>query len=480
MAKASRHRVLTLLLATLSISLMSTSAFGQRRVSEEALLFERLKDGVFTILSEYGEGTGFLADASGLVVTNAHVLAGSERVRVKTDPTVKVEAIVIEVDKARDIALLRIHVNHCEGRPVLQLARNDEEAPILGERVIAIGSPLSHERVLTAGIISQIEEGVIYSDVNSNPGSSGGPLIAMNGVVVGINTFMEAAESGHGLSGAIALDDAIDMLDRALEDLGSLPVPSDRLLPTIPQDSFPLQGLEAAVLDEHWSENDYVVEPADSRDAKKKPGILSRPKSSLDVASDYTVALATPPALYRVRKSPELDLASRDESGDYDPVVDLTEWSTSANPNPPVVYVIVIPVASEFSQGLTAQSRYEYRGDVGGMRLIVDGNPVEELQSRLIWDPLRVRRVGPGFVTETTEDLARSGVLVFRPEVFLPRDDAWPTVNVEVEDGRSGRDIKIVTIPQRILERIALDFRPWFRELRDRNQELLVNREATP
>jgi S1-C subfamily serine protease len=98
-------------------------------------------------------------DERGLILTNQHVVSNSKELRVQFDRTHKVRAVLVAEDRDRDVAVLWANLSPCaRARPLkIAAARDGEPAVIEGERVFAIGSPLSQEKILTSGIVSKVE-----------------------------------------------------------------------------------------------------------------------------------------------------------------------------------------------------------------------------------------------------------------------------------------------------------------------------------
>lgn len=217
---------------------------AQRRISEEALLFRRVRDGVATVFASGGHGTGFVIDSAGLVLTNAHVVGDRYRIRVKFDDTTRVDAVFLASDPKRDVAVVLVNPEVLVGRPVLPLAVASDTMVFEGERVIAIGSPLNQEKIMTAGIVSKIEPTAVISDVNINPGNSGGPLLNMDGSVIAINTFGDFSERGPGVSGSILITEALPIIESARAAFDTVKIPSARRLPVAPRGIFPIDSLQ--------------------------------------------------------------------------------------------------------------------------------------------------------------------------------------------------------------------------------------------
>ncbi len=154
-----------------------------------------------------GTGTGFIIDSEGLIVTNEHVIKDADRIRIKLADGQERKASVRGVDRATDLALLKIDATNLN---VLTLGDSDEVR--VGDPVIAIGNPLEYEHSATAGIVSAKGrkvyglstapfEDFIQTDAAINRGNSGGPLINRAGEVIGVNTVIRV--DGRGISFAV-------------------------------------------------------------------------------------------------------------------------------------------------------------------------------------------------------------------------------------------------------------------------------------
>jgi serine protease Do len=163
-----------------------------------------------------GVGSGFILNADGYVLTNAHVVEGAEEVIVTLADKREFKAKIIGADKRSDVALVRIDAS---GLPTVRIG--DVSKLKVGEWVIAIGSPFGLESTVTAGIVSAKSRDtgellpLIQTDVAINPGNSGGPLINMRGEVVGINSQIYSRSGGYqGISFAIPIDEAARVFEQ--------------------------------------------------------------------------------------------------------------------------------------------------------------------------------------------------------------------------------------------------------------------------
>ncbi|MBO9541846.1 trypsin-like peptidase domain-containing protein [bacterium] len=150
-----------------------------------------------------GVGSGFVIDASGLVLTNHHVTQGASTIKVTLSDGRSFDGKVIGKDPGSDLALVKIEA---KGLSVLKLA--DAPRVRVGEWVVAIGSPLGLSTTVTAGIVSALNRDVaindrvsfIQTDAPINPGNSGGPLLNLEGRVIGVNTAIAAKAQGIGFA----------------------------------------------------------------------------------------------------------------------------------------------------------------------------------------------------------------------------------------------------------------------------------------
>ncbi len=168
-----------------------------------------------------GVGSGFIISADGFVLTNAHVVEGSDEVFVTLTDKREFKAKIIGSDRRTDVALVKI-----DGTKLPRLTMGDSSKIRVGEWVIAIGSPFGLENTVTAGIISANSRDtgdylpLIQTDVAVNPGNSGGPLINMRGEVIGINSQIYSRSGGYmGISFAVPIDEAMRVSDQ-LKSMG--------------------------------------------------------------------------------------------------------------------------------------------------------------------------------------------------------------------------------------------------------------------
>ncbi|AFY67989.1 HhoA/HhoB/HtrA family serine endopeptidase [Geitlerinema sp. PCC 7407] len=168
---------------------------------------------------ERGTGSGFILSEDGRLITNAHVVSGTDVVKVTLKDGRQLDGRVVGTDPVTDVAVIKISASDL---PTVSIGRSNSLMP--GQWAIAIGNPLGLDNTVTAGIISAIgrsssQVGVpdkrvsfIQTDAAINPGNSGGPLLNDRGEVVGINTAIRADAQGLGF--AIPIETALRIADQ--------------------------------------------------------------------------------------------------------------------------------------------------------------------------------------------------------------------------------------------------------------------------
>lgn len=172
---------------------------------------------------ERGQGSGFVIDGHGLILTNAHVVDRVESVSVTLADGEQQDGDVVGVDPVTDLALVQLKGNDLPPPAPL----GDSEALEVGDWAIALGTPFGLERTVTLGIVSSLHRNInslgfsdkrldlIQTDAAINPGNSGGPLVNSDGDVIGINTLVRSGP-GAGLGFAIPINLATTVADQLL------------------------------------------------------------------------------------------------------------------------------------------------------------------------------------------------------------------------------------------------------------------------
>jgi serine protease Do len=267
------YRVLILVLAALiAIPKASAPAFARTMATGDAAAAQKATPAVVnistwklrqptkpgdTVRRVKTHGSGFIIDPSGIIVTNKHVIDGALEIRVLFSDGERVPARLVAVAAMLDLAVLKVDVDH--SLPVLKWGNS--EALQVGDGVLAIGNPLGLGMAVSAGIVSALNRDIqdtpfdnyIQTDAAINHGNSGGPLVDLNGEVVGVDTALYNPDDAGGFIGiglAIPAETAQFVVGRLLDPHarpGWLGVKLQDLTPEL-SDALGLHGTRGSII----------------------------------------------------------------------------------------------------------------------------------------------------------------------------------------------------------------------------------------
>ncbi|MBK8619815.1 MAG: trypsin-like peptidase domain-containing protein [Anaerolineales bacterium] len=199
-------------------------------------LYENVNPGTVAIITDQGQGSGFVYDAQGHIVTNFHVIEGATTIEVRFTSGYVTYGTVIGTDLDSDLAIIKVDAPAAELHP---LPLGDSDSLKVGQTVIAIGNPFGLNSTMTVGIISALGRtlasaheapggrpftagDIIQTDAAINPGNSGGPLFNINGEVVGVNSAIRTnsvTETGQPANSGIGFAISINIVKRVAPSL---------------------------------------------------------------------------------------------------------------------------------------------------------------------------------------------------------------------------------------------------------------------
>lgn len=233
-------------------------------VEQEGLvaLFENVSPGTVAILTDQGQGSGFVYDGQGHIVTNYHVIEGANIIEIRFTSGFMAYGTLTGTDLDSDLAMIKVDAPANELHP---LPLGDSDLLKVGQTVVAIGNPFGLNTTMTVGIISALGRtleairetpdgrpftagDIIQTDAAINPGNSGGPLFNINGEVIGINRAIRtnsATDDGQPVNSGIGFAISINIVKRVAPALiadGKYDYP---YLGVASQDSLTLEMVEA-------------------------------------------------------------------------------------------------------------------------------------------------------------------------------------------------------------------------------------------
>jgi putative serine protease PepD len=195
---------------------------GAKQTGNVEAIYAAARESVVSIKTREGSGTGFVVDANGTIVTNAHVVGNASTVQVQFADDETAQATVSGVDTSSDLALVKVNTS----RTLKALSLADSSTVRTGQLAVAIGSPFGLSQTATSGIVSgtgrhiQAPDGfqidsVIQTDAPINPGNSGGPLLDATGKVIGVNSQIASQSGGSvGIGFAVPSNTVRDVIPR--------------------------------------------------------------------------------------------------------------------------------------------------------------------------------------------------------------------------------------------------------------------------
>src|SRR6476661_9906208 len=184
-------------------------------VTSKAVAF----DFFYGLVPQEGQGSGFIIDHDGHILTNYHVIADARQIEVTLHNRKKYRATVVGTDRSHDLAIIQI-----KAPGLTPMVLGDSHNLQVGQKVYAIGNPFGLAGTMTRGIVSSIRpvkepngatiDEAIQTDASINPGNSGGPLINWHGEVIGINTMiLSSVNQNAGIGFAIPINTAKAVLN---------------------------------------------------------------------------------------------------------------------------------------------------------------------------------------------------------------------------------------------------------------------------
>jgi hypothetical protein len=416
-------------------------------------MYDALNPSIVKVHADSSHGSGVLVDPRGFIATNHHVVTNARYVAVEYADGRKVVADIVLLDARNDLAVLKVHPSTVGGLPPLPLLPETSDDTVrAGIPVVAFGSPLSQTFLMTQGIVSKVEPGVLLGDFLIQPGNSGGPLVNLRGEVVGINTF-----ANGGISGAVRVNRLREALAHpAVADFAG-PEPEAVELPTVDRERYPTDVLKAKILEEKLDESVYRLDGGRFSITAVTPVLVGK----LHVQADLQQAANRYARRAKKIKDPAFNPVDepfydwhRNAAGFLDRVV-VFEVKPDFGQTAGSMWASVLSAAAAgMSRAPVAPTRQtmEFKAEFQELRLYRDGELVTPVTPgrRITEQSLS----GPfmSFVDE-----AYSGMYAYRPEIFM----TGKTYRLDVFDAREpGKVHRSVNLAEshKLIQQLRRDF----------------------
>jgi len=280
--------------------------------TDTSFLLRQWLDSVVQVWSPTAHASGFLVDATGLIATNQRVVGDASSVEVQLSRSIKVAGTVVESDRQRDIALVRINpMVMASIAPVpLGCARSTPPAVARGQEIFALAAPLRQDKGWTPGTVNRVDARAIAVDISLATGGTGGPVFIASGDLVGLSSLPdERDEPRRGAARVVRIDGACELVATAVKKVKDAPPPSGTHLPVEPAEPAPIDAFKDLVTRRAGSLLPYQM-----------------------AASEFDVGFITPLLAFAAQSQPNQNFSN---------------WSDYVGDIPPVLFVRVTPKMAE-------------------------------------------------------------------------------------------------------------------------------------
>lgn len=452
--------------------------FGQLMVSpvssKEVLtaeqVFENSKAGVVSLFTGTTYGSGFLVDDGGLILTSCEVLKdGAKNLRVKFGPDAVVEGKVLIRDQDHNVAVVRVNLKNISGFKSLPLqAKDKQDSTKVDDKVVVLAlNKKTSEKIMMASSVRTVEKETMFLRGRSDPTSYGGPLMNLDGEVIGVSTTVPSLP---GQPAAIPISYTVSDIEDARLDASKLEAPSADLLPDVPQNPYSVSEL-----------------------IKDNPDLLkNRKQNDYNFGSPfYSVSVFTPvQAYFQLALLWERLTGTKKESnqGALD-AADLELSKEFFDTEKPVVTIMVIPKmkmtnGAKFlnAASIIGSTSAIVAGSLVGVPMIVPGiySKHKAIQKdfldlclisaddKPVSQPIEAKRIPleketialTGYKCPKLEDMAYLGIYTFDARSFDTDKPLKLLVSGEEKAGKEAQST--IQFPDSLKKRIVEDFKPYW------------------
>ena len=386
--------------------------------TDTSLLLRQWHDSVVELWTPTAHASGFLFDSAGLILTNQTVVGDATSVEVQLSRSVKVAGTVLEADRQRDVAVIRIDPSVMASIKPVPLGCSGSSPPIArGQEIFVLAAPLRQRKGMSWGTVSRVDARAITSDLILATGGLGGPVFTAAGDVAGITSRPdERDDPRNGASRVVRIERVCEAIAAAATKIKDAPAPSAAHLPVEPMKPAPVATFKEAV--------------------KRRAGSL---KPYQMASADFDVGFIPPILNYAAQSQPNQDFSN---------------WSEYAADIPPVLFVRVTPKMVErfwtkvargaaMTQGMALPAIKQLKSGFARLRALCDGTEVQPIH------PFKLELR----VSET--DAIYEGLYAFDPAALGPQ---CGTVTLVLYSEKEPDKADTRVVDPAILQQIRRDF----------------------
>ena len=416
-----------------------SAASDALKENDPSFLLPAWQNSVVLVWTPESRASGFLVEATGLVVTSQRVIGSASAVEVQLTPTVKVAARVLVADRVRDVAVLWIDpAVTAEVRPVPLGCEHTPTPPFTDrQRLITIGAPLKGPKELSPGAVIRVAPHNNVADFRLEPGSTGGPVFGEGGTVVGLSSVADVQDQRkYSDSRIVPLDDVCESVKSAQKAMATAARPAAPHLPVESLRPFPPDALKAEV--------------------QRRVGTVSSHRLS---SADFEVTFLTPVTVATQQRDTQLGntRSPAAQLGSQPAPTDFGGWSDYFADVPSVLTIRVTPQLTESFWTTMARGA----ANTQGMAL----PPIKHFKPgfarlRAYCGDAEVVPIHP-FILEqrvSETDAIREGLYVFDPDALGPQ---CKTVKLVLFSEKAPEKPDTRTVDPHVIERIWQDFAPY-------------------
>ncbi len=288
-----------------------TSDAGAPPAADTVSLQRRWLDSVVELWTPTAHASGFLVDAAGLIATSQKVVGDATSVEVQISRSVKVAGTVLEADRQRDLAIIRIDPAAMRSITPVPLACGRGSAPPLasGQEIFTLAAPLRQQKGWTPGTVTRPDTPVVTSELSLASGGAGGPVFTASGDLVGITTLEDGPdEPRRGVTPIVRIDGVCEIVAAAATTAKDTPAPSGTPLPVEPVEPAPVAAFADAVKRRAGSLKPYQMEASEFDVTFITPILNFAAQSQATTSfSNWSEYVAEIPPVLLVRVTPKME-----------------------------------------------------------------------------------------------------------------------------------------------------------------------------